>query len=882
MDLGLDKDHVVIRSLGPTVNDVVRLETNLDHNRLFPFIYCEAHAGHATDKRLSIQNAMPAKEPSSVIPAQLAFLTIYNPSLGSTDETLPDQIVFYSSRKGSTRSSRSTQRGDSNDEEKVDGNEKLRQIGLAQGMVSFARNFSNGESVDTVETEKSRIVLHELEIGWWILASIDLTRLSSDSSTSPTQRPEDAPTPHVEYSSREVAPPHLILQQLLRAHSIFLLHHAPSLDILYGRLSRTTFCNALDQFWTRFIWNWDILLNGNPAADIFNGIKLAGTGELGIGVGEEEWGSGEREVLEDFVSRTDGLVDLVVSRFGDAPSKSQQPATTDQTVEKEPWIGCDICPRSFDGVIFSGVGAISKSSLTRVSQWMEWIYRYGEDAFGVKDDPKSPRRRKRRKAPRGRVPNAHHRAKSLPKSHTPKRSLSPGIPPPLVLAAGPPIKSASEAPISRESSQSGRDRSKSATQKPTDSSAFGTDKFMKLITLGYGTSWADTSNFSLSHPRVNFLRLGASPQPVAREMDSFSESSSVERGSAVLSQPNNAGRFIIGLRDDLEVEESDDDDDVDPSTIGFDVPTKDAQKEKTVSRTLSLTMQAIKSGDINNTPSANEHKDLRVVVYLNQPFMFTFLFELKTPSLSSPSFYRSIHHQLGPLQKPLLLSTSLDRISQRAPLWDKYQTSKGKGSAAQSPIYDLIYDPSTQFIHTSLPNILEPGNPVQAMKLSPSSPESSWTRLDTLNIHTQILNTYIETRSRPSEIERTCKTNRGWWVLWMRLNDPPNSHDTLKQKEEQQLSSPSPPHTPVSSHPTQNPPPKEAFLVRKASDYTPPGHARKSSGTRFLRDLSGVSGPSQSVAGGGRGGGRSGSGKIAEGIGLDARRYIEALLNLNR
>ena len=32
------------------------------------------------------------------------------------------------------------------------------------------RNFSNGESVDSVETEKARIVLHELEEGWWILA----------------------------------------------------------------------------------------------------------------------------------------------------------------------------------------------------------------------------------------------------------------------------------------------------------------------------------------------------------------------------------------------------------------------------------------------------------------------------------------------------------------------------------------------------------------------------------------------------------------------------------------------------------------------------------------------------------------------------------------
>lgn len=32
------------------------------------------------------------------------------------------------------------------------------------------RNFSNGKAVDSIETEKSRIILHELEPDWWILA----------------------------------------------------------------------------------------------------------------------------------------------------------------------------------------------------------------------------------------------------------------------------------------------------------------------------------------------------------------------------------------------------------------------------------------------------------------------------------------------------------------------------------------------------------------------------------------------------------------------------------------------------------------------------------------------------------------------------------------
>lgn len=112
------------------------------------------------------------EQPQKVVPAQVSFIAIYNPSLGTTDDTIDNQIVYYSSiesrsrrRHRSRNASKSTE-GVSKDER----NEQLRQIGLAQGMVEFGRSFSAGANVNTVETEKSRIVLHELEAGWWIIA----------------------------------------------------------------------------------------------------------------------------------------------------------------------------------------------------------------------------------------------------------------------------------------------------------------------------------------------------------------------------------------------------------------------------------------------------------------------------------------------------------------------------------------------------------------------------------------------------------------------------------------------------------------------------------------------------------------------------------------
>jgi hypothetical protein len=105
-----------------------------------------------------------------VVPAQLGFLAIYNPSLGTTDETLQNQIVYNSSPEARHRSGQRALQQPDDEALREENNEQLRQIGLAQGMVEFGRSFSDGRAVDTVETEKSRIVLHELEAGWWILA----------------------------------------------------------------------------------------------------------------------------------------------------------------------------------------------------------------------------------------------------------------------------------------------------------------------------------------------------------------------------------------------------------------------------------------------------------------------------------------------------------------------------------------------------------------------------------------------------------------------------------------------------------------------------------------------------------------------------------------
>jgi hypothetical protein len=82
-----------------------------------------------------------------VVPAQLSFLAIYNPSLGTSDETFHDQVVFYYSKAAKARSRIEGKDAQAEQELREQENEKLRQVGLAQGMVGFARYCSNDTAI---------------------------------------------------------------------------------------------------------------------------------------------------------------------------------------------------------------------------------------------------------------------------------------------------------------------------------------------------------------------------------------------------------------------------------------------------------------------------------------------------------------------------------------------------------------------------------------------------------------------------------------------------------------------------------------------------------------------------------------------------------------
>lgn len=382
--------------------------------------------------------------------------------------------------------------------------------------------------------------------------SIDLTRLPSSHASGVTSPNNAADSPAFRYSSREMCPPHLLIQQLRRGYSTFLLHHDFTLDDLYRRVDRSAFSTLLDRFWMKFAWTWDVLLSGNPAVDIYNGIKLSVGGEIGVGVGEEEWGSGERAVLEDFTARSEGLVDLIVSRFGDPPApvedtgspKTSAPPTNEN--DEAQWLGCEDCARPSDGVVFSGVGAISRGSLLQVSQWMEWIYRYGDDAYGVCDDPTSTRpRRQRKKRTKMAAKDANNLSAMTTSRHSAQEhSFSPGIPKPLVMGGSQPFQSADKP---RNSPRG--ERSPEWNARSNDWSGLNSESFMKVLTLGYGSSWSFPSLMLNTQPDASGPKQEDSTGETRQSCHGNGDAEDMSTADGP-KRPS-AGRFIIGLREDL-------------------------------------------------------------------------------------------------------------------------------------------------------------------------------------------------------------------------------------------------------------------------------------------------------------------------------------------
>ncbi|KAI5293998.1 hypothetical protein KEM52_004883, partial [Ascosphaera acerosa] len=346
---------------------------------------------------------------------------------------------------------------------------------------------------------------------------------------------------------------------------------------------------------------------------------------------------------------------------------------------------------------------------------MEWIFRFGPNAYGM-------RRAEARKRPNRRHPRSRHEGQSQPRqdvSHaTPDahnsdkegtRILAPGIPPPLVSAAD------VNAARAQASSAQGQSLAKRQPSLP-DVLQTSTDALVKVLTLGYG-SWggvASRAKEDQSQPATD-----EAPGPPA--------------GAALAS-----GQFLLGWKG--------------PFTHDDTGRSADDPRHRVTLRRLHV--EAQHRLFTVSTDSLSGSKEVIALVYGHQPFMYTLLFEPDCEALTSEKLHFELHQQLSSFWKPLMHATSVDR-------WAEKQQAQGLvPHAAQEGDKALLihsYDSATQLIHSTIPSIPEIGA---------AAPRARLSRADALHIHIQMMHTLIEARATRQQREVTIKTARGWWIKW--------------------------------------------------------------------------------------------------------------------
>ncbi|KAI5778199.1 hypothetical protein EDC01DRAFT_363061 [Geopyxis carbonaria] len=661
----------------------------------------------------SSDNAQSLHPPSSLVPtitpASPYSLAIYNPSLGPTDDTLQEQLVFFTSSSGASHTL----------------DEKLRQIGLAQGVVEFARGFSRVNNCTIVETQKARFITIEIEEpGWWLLTQIELSYIHN-----PTTHPAVS-----EYSAREVSPVQILVSQLRKAYAQFRFRYG-TFQSNWDGLERSIFYKRLEKYWHRWVWKkWEIMLKGSPVVNLLseNYIKMSG-GRPG-----QELRSQERDFLEGWAKKetSRGLIDLVVTRVGTEPTETlkdvedthREPSrlrfwpisitgkgTSDLDIAKARQI-CLTDNILKEGCIFRGIGEIETSSVIDIITFLAEQQNI-QDTINAGDVITGQRRRKNasRKSSTSTIRPMYE--------ETGKSSLG-------LSRSYPGSDSVQEHPAKVSTVIQLEPNINRGTVSETQRTSNTNSKIMNLITFG----WAGhTETQSAAPPTTPTGSQGPTPNKGCN---------TGVKSHNLRSCTNKIGQFLIGFQGDLDVEDLDDDFDTGTGRI----TTRSVWVQR---KSCSTQSDSDYGSDTIDKLNSNEFK---LVIYTNSSLYFAMVFQANSQHLRSPSFYRSIHHQLSPLVQTIIGFPMTS--TEKTPL----KNSTGFISSPIRPPYHIVLNTSNHCFYSTFPPIPELGND-----------SLGWTRTDALHVYTITLGILVEKRTDQSNKERSIRSARGWWVNWRRF-----------------------------------------------------------------------------------------------------------------
>ncbi|KAJ7108871.1 hypothetical protein C8R43DRAFT_1043786 [Mycena crocata] len=189
----------------------------------------------------------------SRIAPNLAYLTIYNPTLRPGGPVAPDDedaeeqahILFYTSK-----------------ERAVSRDRMLRQVGLAKALISFSDMFNAEDPCNNVHSQGRRMVMVSPEPNFWVHAGIDLAKTPRppvDKGKGKGKEKEKSKGElsvlydYHEHSVYDVA----VQADIMRGYEKFKLRHG-SLASILSTLGQQALELQLERFFTVWAWSWNI------------------------------------------------------------------------------------------------------------------------------------------------------------------------------------------------------------------------------------------------------------------------------------------------------------------------------------------------------------------------------------------------------------------------------------------------------------------------------------------------------------------------------------------------------------------------------------------------------------------------------------------------
>ncbi|KAF8927496.1 vacuolar fusion protein ccz1 [Haplosporangium gracile] len=226
-----------------------------------------AASSPATGSAGATSSASPPTPASSgngltTTPASLNYFCIYNPDFGPTDETQHEQLLYYVARKT------------------VSIDVKMRNIGLAQGLVNFARIFSPTAPCENVHSQKNRLVFYEAEPGYWLNLSIEL-----GTAKRTVKGADGKPRVITEYLEHEVHD--TVVSALLRqAYAMFRVTHGTMESLVHTHEGNTRpLQRRLEEFFESWVLGWEFdrtTMNLEKALDGIQYLPLGRTSYLSV------------------------------------------------------------------------------------------------------------------------------------------------------------------------------------------------------------------------------------------------------------------------------------------------------------------------------------------------------------------------------------------------------------------------------------------------------------------------------------------------------------------------------------------------------------------------------------------------------------------------